>query len=171
MEAECSVTEQTDLVVRALEASVGEGQLESTKDTFAVVANGTSELHEWGEARARGPGEPGLEPFFGVLPTVANREEVEEALLEQIGSIERIVQLGERGESTFLVGLEAVGSLEEDPAQALCGFAAGGCLRDALDLLSLPIRTALRAFWASWARWKRSKTISAPGRASRTAFW
>ncbi len=66
MEAVGAVTEEADLVVEPLEATVGKAVLDGSEDAIPILTDRPTELDEGGEAAAGGPGEPGTEPGRGL---------------------------------------------------------------------------------------------------------
>ena len=61
MKAEAAVADEADAAVEALEAPVGEPEVDGGQDAGAVAADGAREPDEGGQARAGGPGQPGVE--------------------------------------------------------------------------------------------------------------
>jgi hypothetical protein len=61
VEAEGAVADQSDLGVEAFEAAVGEAEADRGEDAVAVGAERAREPDERSQARAAGPGQPGVE--------------------------------------------------------------------------------------------------------------
>ena len=58
MEAVSAMGQQSDLVVHALEAGVGEFGFDELEDAVGLLPDGSRESHERVQARAAGPGSP-----------------------------------------------------------------------------------------------------------------
>jgi hypothetical protein len=61
VEAEGAVAGESDLGVDAFEVAVGEAEANGAEYAVAVFAQGARELDEREQARAGGPGQPGVE--------------------------------------------------------------------------------------------------------------
>ena len=118
MEAEGSVGEESDLVVHALEACVGETRVDEGEDAVEVASDGTTELDEGWQPRALSPGEPCHEGAAGVEAAPVG-EDVEKGLLEEVGSVERVVGPAHEVELGSLAGAKVLGVLEQGPPCAL----------------------------------------------------
>src|SRR3954452_10999649 len=94
-----------------------------------------------GDAAAAGPADPRLERLDGFV--VAELEDQPEAFLEQVGTVQHRVGLGDPGELGLLPGGEVLGVLPQRKAGVLERLrGAGGVLTDASTRPSDPVRAA-----------------------------
>jgi hypothetical protein len=115
--AEAAASDQADVGVDLLDSGVAEFVANRRLDCGALVAHRSGELDERRQARSPGPLHPGVEDrdrFVGV-----DAVDLPELLLEQVGAVQALVDLGDRGELELLAGREALGVLPQRKARAL----------------------------------------------------
>jgi hypothetical protein len=125
MEAEAAVADQSDAAVETFEPSVVEAEADRVEDPVAVAADCAGELNERLQARARCPGQPGVEVGRregGVVEVV----EQPEFLFEQERAVERLVGLLDFVELGELVDRLLLGTLQQRPAGAFDPFPRRG---------------------------------------------
>src|SRR5262252_2044118 len=117
MEAEGATSDQAELGVQALDASVGEVVAERGLDQGQVGADAAGELDEGLDATATSPAQPVLKQLHCLVH--GQLEGQAELLFEQIGAVQGLVQLGDPGQARLLVLGEVLGVLDEGVASAL----------------------------------------------------
>jgi hypothetical protein len=101
-------------------------------DVLAVVGDGSGQLNEGRDAAAASPLEPALEQGRGLL--VGHPEDHPQLLLEQVGTVERIVEAGDQGQLLGLLRGQVLGVLEQRPT-AVLDLGGLGLLARAADLV------------------------------------
>src|SRR3954454_20854750 len=94
-EAKCTASDQLDLGVERLHATVVDAVKQRGLDVGAVVRDSPGQCHERIDAAASRPLEPALEGPDGV--GIVNMEDHPQLLLEQVGAIQRSIELGDQG--------------------------------------------------------------------------
>ena len=137
MEAEGPIDDHSQLVVEALDDTVGEPGFDVGENIVLVLSNGLGGRDERFEPGARGPGEPSIQFPLGVVEG-GLFEDGGEGLLEQVGAVEGGVVLLDRGELIPLLGAEVPGVLEQGVPGLLDrgGFFGSVKLFEVVDLIS-----------------------------------
>ena len=91
--------------------------MDGGEDAITMLAKGARQSDEGPEPAAARPGEPGLEVRGrGRDGAVVERSEL---LLEQVGTVDGPVEVGDFGETGFFLRAEVLGSFEQGPSGAL----------------------------------------------------
>src|SRR5664280_927811 len=111
LEAEGHPGQETHLGVRALDQPVGQPVLEAGVDRDTVLGDPLGQVDESGDPAAPGPGQPMVEQALAVL--ALEREDLTQLLLEQVGPVEAVVDLGDPGQLGRLLVGEVFGVLPQ----------------------------------------------------------
>src|SRR5262249_40698720 len=101
-------------------------------DVLAVVGDGSGQLDEGLDAAAASPLEPAPEQDLGLL--VGHPEDHPQLLLEQVGTVEGVVEAGDQGQLLGLLRGKVLGVLEPRPT-AVLDLGGLGLLARATDLI------------------------------------